>query len=150
MSRTNPDNPVKKSDKKDSNIAEEPYIEWGLADAAEKISRGLSTDVLYTLQSRLQLSNRELSYLLMISPRTLDRRKNEQRLAPDESERCLRVVRLTDMAGEIFGTLDKAASWFKQSNFALGNQKPIEMVRTEPGARLVERTLGQIRHGITV
>lgn len=140
----------KKSDKKDSNIVDEPYIAWGLAKAADKISRGLSTDVLHTLQTRLKLSNSELAGLLMISPRTLDRRKNEPRLAPDESERSFRIVRLTDLAEEIFGSMEETASWFKQPNYTLGNQQPLELVKTEPGARLVERTLGQIRHGITV
>lgn len=134
----------------DSNIAEEPYIAWGLPDAALRISRGLSTDILATLQARLRLSNLELSDLLMISPRTLDRRKNEKTLPSDESERSYRIARLTDLARQIFGSTEEAAAWFKTSNYALDNQKPIELVKTEPGARLVERTLGQIRHGITV
>lgn len=140
----------KSNDTGDINIVEEPYIAWDLPDAALRISRGLSVDILVTLQARLQLSNLELSDLLMISPRTLDRRKKEKTLPSDESERSYRIARLTDLARQIFGSTEDAAAWFKRPNYALDNQKPIDLVKTEPGARLVERTLGQIRHGITV
>jgi putative toxin-antitoxin system antitoxin component (TIGR02293 family) len=140
----------KKTAESDRNIVSEPYIAWGLSDAAMKINQGLFTDVLSTIQSRLHISNQELSELIMISPRTLDRRKKEKTLPPDESERCYRVARLTDLAVQVFEDDGKAANWFGQPNYALGNKRPIELIKTEPGARLVERLLGQIEHGITV
>ncbi len=139
----------RKQEKKESR-AEEPYIAWDLPKASAKISSGLATDILSIIQDRLGISNKDLSELLLISPRTLDRRKKEAILPADESERSFRIARLTDLASEIFGSMEKASVWFKQPNFALGNKTPIELVKTEPGARLVERTLHQIRHGITV
>lgn len=134
----------------EKNRVEEPYVAWELPYAAAKISRGLTTGILNTIQKRLGLSNSDLSELLMISPRTLDRRKKEAVLPADESERSFRVARLTEVAAEIFGSMEKASNWFKTDNYALGNVKPIELVKTEPGARLVERTLRQIEHGITL
>ncbi|NBC65963.1 MAG: DUF2384 domain-containing protein, partial [Bacteroidetes bacterium] len=74
----------------------------------------------------------------------------EDVLPPDESERSYRIARLTDLAAEVFGSMEKASNWFKQPNYTLGNKKPLDIVQTEPGARLVERTLQQIQHGITV
>ena len=137
-------------DEKDRNIVSEPYIAWGLSDAATKISRGLSTDILSTIQRRLHISNLELSELLMISPRTLDRRKKESTLPSDESERSYRIARLTDLAYQIFESMNKVSEWFEEPNYALGNKKPIEIVKTEPGAKIVENVLGRIHHGITV
>ncbi|MEX0646620.1 MAG: antitoxin Xre-like helix-turn-helix domain-containing protein [Balneolaceae bacterium] len=146
------ENPYHKSKEKelDQNIVKEPYIAWGLPEAALKISKGLATDILKTVQTRLNLSNIELSGILMISPRTLDRRKKEEKLPPDESERSYRIARLTDLANEVIGGMDDVSVWFKEPNFALNNQKPIDIVKTEPGARLVERVLNQVKHGITV
>jgi len=138
------------ADHQDQNIISESYIAWGLPDAAAKISEGLHTDILATIQNRLNLSNHELADLLLISPRTLDRRKKESVLPSDESERSYRIARLTDLAFQIFGSKEKAAKWFNEPNYALGNKKPIELVKTEPGARLVENTLGRIRYGVTV
>lgn len=134
----------------DENIVSEPYVAWDLNTAASKISRGLATSILVTIQARLQISNSQLSDLLMVSPRTLDRRKKEASLPPDESERGYRIACLTDRAYQVFQDPDKVARWFSEPNFALGNKKPIEMAKTEPGARLVEQILGRIEHDITV
>lgn len=136
--------------KKGSNKAEEPFIAWDLSKAVANIQNGLASDILQTIQTRLDISRMELSTLLMISPRTLDRRRKEAVLPPDESERSYRIARLTDLAAQVFGSMEKASAWFKQSNYAFGNKKPIDIIQTEPGARLVERTLQQIQHGITV
>lgn len=134
----------------DENIVSEPYISWDLDTAAAKIGKGLGTSILVTIQARLRISNRQLSDLMMVSPRTLDRRKKEETLPPDESERGYRIARLTDRAYQVFEDPDKVAQWFSEPNFALGNKKPINLAKTEPGARLVEQLLGRIEHGITV
>lgn len=149
MSRENKPSeyPVKEND---TNIISEPYIAWDLDTAATKIGKGLATTILETIQARLQISNSQLSDLIMISPRTLDRRKKEVSLPPDESERSYRIARLTDRAYQVFEDPEKVARWFSESNFALGNKKPLELAKTEPGARLVEQVLGRIEHGITV
>ncbi|MDZ7719308.1 MAG: antitoxin Xre/MbcA/ParS toxin-binding domain-containing protein [Balneolaceae bacterium] len=138
------------ANKNKSNKVEEPYVAWDLSTAAANIRNGLATDILKTIQTRLNISKKELSQLLTISPRTIDRRRKEAVLPADESERSYRIARLTDLAAGVFGNMEKASKWFKEPNYALGNQKPIELMKTEPGARLVERTLHQIDHGITV
>ena len=135
---------------KDDNTVSEPYVSWDLNTAASRISSGLKTGILATIQARLQLSNSQLSNLLMISPRTLDRRKKESTLPPDESERGYRIARLTDRAYQIFENDKKVADWFSEPNFSLGNKTPLELAKTEPGARLVDQLLGRIQHGITV
>lgn len=149
MSRINkkPDYPVENND---SNIISEPYIAWDLDTAATKIGKGLATTILKTIQVRLQISNSQLSDLMMVSPRTLDRRKKEESLPPDESERSYRIARLTDRAYQVFEDPKKVARWFSESNYALGNKKPLDLAKTEPGARLIEQLLGRIEHGITV
>ena len=134
----------------DENVVSEPYISWDINTAISKISEGLKTSVLATIQARLQISNQQLSNLLMVSPRTLDRRKKEKTLPPDESERSYRIARLTDRAYQVFEDEHKVAQWFSETNFALGNKKPLDLAKTEPGARLVEQLLGRIEHGITV
>ncbi len=133
-----------------SDRVEEPFVTWELPYAASKITDGLTTTILKTIQERLGISNTDLSEILMISPRTLDRRKKEAVLPADESERSFRVARLTEIAADVLGSMEKASSWFKAPNFSLGNEKPINLIKTEPGARIVERTLRQIEHGITV
>ncbi|HUF10215.1 MAG TPA: antitoxin Xre/MbcA/ParS toxin-binding domain-containing protein [Rhodothermales bacterium] len=128
----------------------EIYSAWDLKTAATRVSEGLPVHVLDTIQRRLDLSNSELAHLVLIPPRTLTRRKHEERLPPDESERAYRVARLTEIAAEVLGNEEEAEAWMKEPNFALGEQTPLETARSEPGATLVERLLGQIEHGIPV
>lgn len=124
--------------------------EWDLSTAARKVSTGLPPGILNDVQVKLGLSNRQLSILLHISSRTLTRRRTEDRLPPDESERVYRVARLAEIAVSVLGSEDHARAWLKKPSYSLGDQVPLDLARTEPGAALVERALRQIQYGITV
>jgi putative toxin-antitoxin system antitoxin component (TIGR02293 family) len=128
----------------------EAYSSWDLPTAARRISEGLPAKALDSVQLRLDLSNEDLAHVIRISPRTLTRRKKENRLPPDESERVYRIARLLEIAARVLGNKDDAREWMKEPNYALGEEAPLEMARTQPGAELVERLLSQIEHGITV
>lgn len=125
------------------------YSAWDLPTAAHRISEGLPTDALESVQTRLDLSNQELAEVVLISPRTLTRRKKEEKLPPDESERVYRINRLIEIAAQVLGGQSEARDWMKEPNFVLGDQTPLSIAKTEPGAQLVERVLGQIEHGIS-
>ncbi|MBO6576834.1 MAG: DUF2384 domain-containing protein [Rhodothermales bacterium] len=124
------------------------YLAWDLPTAARKVSEGLPTGSLEAVRSVLDLTKREFADVIHVSVRTLARRKSEEKLPPDESERVYRVGRLLEYAASVLGGEDAARSWMKESNYALGGVTPLEYVRTEPGAELVERLLGQIAHGV--
>ncbi len=67
-------------------------------------------------------------------------------LTPANSERVLRVARVTAKARETFGR-EKADRWMERVTTALGEQPPMAMLATESGARAVELLLGRIDHG---
>jgi len=140
--------PGSRARQSDRSTHRESYSSWDLSTAAERISEGLSPDALETIQLVLELSNQELAHVVLISPRTLTRRRKEDRLPPDESERVYRVARLVEVASSVLGGEEAARSWMKEPNYSLGDVTPLEYARTEPGAELVERVLGQIEHGI--
>lgn len=125
------------------------YSAWDLSTAAQCVSEGLPTGSLDTVQTRLELTNKELADVVLISPRTLTRRKKEKTLPPDESERVYRINRLIEIAADILGGADEARDWMKEPNFVLGDAVPLTLAKTEPGAQLVERVLHQIEHGIS-
>ena len=124
--------------------------EWDLNMAQQHVSEGLPISLLNDIQKRMRLSNAEFAEVIRISPRTLARRRKEERLPPEESERLFRVGRLFDLAADLFRDDDDANRWFRESSYPLGNQIPIEIVNTEPGAKLVERVLRHIEWGIPV
>lgn len=126
------------------------YLDWDLPTAARKVAEGLPTYALERVRERLSVSRKEFSEIIQISERTLSRRAKERALPVDESERVYRLSRLMELAARVLGSEDDARDWMKESNFALGGVTPLEYVRTEPGAELVEQILGRIEHGIPV
>lgn len=124
------------------------YSSWDLQTAAQKVAEGLPTYALEHVQDRLLLNTGELSELVQISVRTLNRRRKDARLPPDESERVYRLNRLIEIATDVLGSEAEARSWMKHPAHALGGSRPIDVARTEPGAKIIEQLLGRIDHGI--
>jgi putative toxin-antitoxin system antitoxin component (TIGR02293 family) len=125
-----------------------PTSEDAPRETIEAIREGLPAEALSWLKERLGLTAEELAGVVHVSRRTMSRRKKKGRLKPDESERVLRIIRLYRRAAEVFGSPEAAAEWLREENFALGGETPLGFADTEPGARHVERLLGQIEHGI--
>jgi putative toxin-antitoxin system antitoxin component (TIGR02293 family) len=114
-----------------------------------RIRAGLPFSALEEFQRAINNSVREVGDLLGIPPRTLVRRKEQGRLNPDESDRLVRYSRLFDAAIELFeGDIAAARSWMQTPKRALGENSPLEMARTELGAREVENLLGRLEHGV--
>ena len=124
------------------------------ADAIARVERGFSPTAADRLADRLGLSPAELAAAAGASPRTLARRRQSGRLAPEESDRLYRLARLFERAVETFDTVgdraaaeDDARRWFHLPQWALGDATPLAYARTEPGAREVEALLARIDYG---
>ena len=85
----------------------------------------------------------------IVAPRrTLARRKVlQQELTASESDRVLRLERISTMADRVFADHDKAQRWLRKRSRVL-NQIPIELLQSETGATLVEEELHRIDYGI--
>jgi putative toxin-antitoxin system antitoxin component (TIGR02293 family) len=68
-------------------------------------------------------------------------RDQEQRDEP------LAVARIAHYAEEVFGDRAFAEQWLKRPNPALHDRAPMEVARTEIGARRVEAILSRFEHG---
>ena len=124
------------------------YSSWDLEKAARRVSRGLSTKVLFRIQKGLGLSNGELAEVVGIPVRTLSRRRTQKILSLTESERTLRIARLMERAVEVLGGAEEGRAWMKRSNYSLNGRTPLEVAMTEPGVEIVRQLLGRIEHGI--
>jgi len=115
----------------------------------EQLQVGLSFEALRALESNSGLDVLALATLIGIPERTLARRRSAGRLAPDESERLLRVSNIFEKAVEVFeGDADAAVLWLTTPKKALNGQQPLQYSRTEPGAREVENLIGRVEHGV--
>jgi putative toxin-antitoxin system antitoxin component (TIGR02293 family) len=118
--------------------------------AVALVRRGVAAGMYQWLKESLDVSDQRLSKVVRISQRTVKRRLEEGRFHSDESERLVRVARLTERTKEVFEDLERAREWLKSPQFALGGEVPLEYADTEPGAQIVEDLLGRIEHGAPI
>jgi putative toxin-antitoxin system antitoxin component (TIGR02293 family) len=115
----------------------------------EQLEAGLPFDSLRQFQSNSGIDLAQLLAVLGIPERTLARRRIAGRLAPDESERLLRIGTVFEKAVDLFaGDIASAVQWLTSPKKALGGETPLKYSRTEPGAREVENLLGRIEYGV--
>lgn len=113
------------------------------------IDKGLSWKTLQRFVRNTGLTLEQVADLIDIPSRTLARRKVEERLTSQESDRLFRAARIYGRALELFeGDRDAATEWLTDPNTALGGVPPIQIARTEMGATEVDHLIGRIEHGI--
>ena len=117
-------------------------------DLVEIVRSGLPQSSLAAVMEVLHLSSDSLSSAIALPKRTLSRRKKQDRLTADESDRLMRLARIAAHAVSVFGDSSKASNWLKKPNRALGNVSPLSQMDTEVGARMVEQVLGRIEYGV--
>jgi putative toxin-antitoxin system antitoxin component (TIGR02293 family) len=114
----------------------------------QALREGLPYGALVAVSTRFRLSQPEVVAVLAMAPRTLARRKAEQRLHADESDRLFRLGRIATLAEDVLGGREKATSWLHRPNRALGNQPPLQQLDSDLGTRRVEDLLLRIAHGV--
>jgi putative toxin-antitoxin system antitoxin component (TIGR02293 family) len=116
------------------------------------VESGLPVGSVTAVASNLETANLGAGVIAgLVAPRrTLERRRKEnQRLTRDESDRLVRVARVVALANDVFASMEKAASWLRTPRPGLAGESPLSAVATDIGARLVEMMLHRIDHGIT-
>ncbi len=111
---------------------------------------GLPLSSFEAVVSHARVSSGELSAVIAIPPRTLQRRakKENSQLNREESDRLARVARLYAFASEVLGSDDAARTWMLAKNRSLDNERPFDLLDTEGDAREVEDALGRIQYGV--
>jgi putative toxin-antitoxin system antitoxin component (TIGR02293 family) len=115
----------------------------------QAVERGLGFRTLERFQRNFSLSLTQLTQLIQIPPTTLIRRRQTGRLTPEESDRLMRAARLFAKALELFeGDHVAARKWLSTPQTALGGVRPLEVSKTEVGAREVESLIDRLEHGV--
>ena len=116
------------------------------ADLVKAVEAGFRPDSLAAL-AKGGVTDQEIA-ALVINPRTLShRRAKGERLTVDESDRAARLARTVALADRTFANPDKANRWLHKELRVLDGRRPIDLVRTQVGARIVEDVLMRIAWG---
>lgn len=110
------------------------------ADMARAVELGFPVDTIDAL-CKTGVTDREIGNLI-IKPRTLShRRAKRARPTVEESDRAARVARIVALAGRTFANRDKADRWLHKELSALDGRRPMDLIRTHAGARVIEDLL---------
>ncbi|HEX5385617.1 MAG TPA: antitoxin Xre/MbcA/ParS toxin-binding domain-containing protein [Gemmatimonadales bacterium] len=88
----------------------------------------------------------------VVAPRaTLERRlRDGQPLTLEESERAERIARLMALAERVLESAEEARAFLQTPHALFGGRPPIELARTDLGARQVEDVLWKLEYSLPV
>lgn len=118
----------------------------------KSIRKGIPYSFFEEIKNQTPFSDNEWAELLHISPKTLQRYKNENnhQFRPLHAEKIIELAEVTKAGKEVFDTKEQFYSWLITSSFALGNMKPIELLKDSYGKEMVLEELKRMEHGIFV
>jgi len=112
-------------------------------------NEGISKASLDALTGHLGISKKAFSEnILDISVKTLERKKDADRLDKRTSSHIIEIAKVVEHAFEVFEDEERVKHWLNSPNRALGGVKPIDLFYIPTGLGMVDNILGRIEHGI--
>jgi putative toxin-antitoxin system antitoxin component (TIGR02293 family) len=116
------------------------------ADLARVVARRIPLKALAHVR-RGGFSEQEIAEYV-IPPRTRRHRQvRKEPLTVEESDKLVRLTRIQALAEDVFGDPVKANGWLREPLGIFDGKPPLEVARTESGARVVEQALAKIDWG---
>jgi putative toxin-antitoxin system antitoxin component (TIGR02293 family) len=123
---------------------------WNCSDQFDVISSirsGLPHEVVNQVLEKTSLSRNQLSHILHISTRQLNRYENDDRLPAEQSGFLYEFSRIYVRGLDIFGDQETFEKWLHREQMALGGAVPISLLDTAEGFRMINDLLSQIEYG---
>jgi len=117
-------------------------------DLIHEAREGISKSAFNQLQMQMGLSQKELAEMLHLSPRTVQRLRDEEKLPAAASGHLLEIARVFKMAAEVFEDDEVARRWLRTSITALNQETPLRLLDTPAGIRWVSTLLGRMAYGV--
>jgi putative toxin-antitoxin system antitoxin component (TIGR02293 family) len=121
-------------------------------DAHELLLRGLPSRALRHLVDNLGVLGRSgsLEKAVGMSLRTFQRRRDtpSKPLSPEQSGRTWKFAEILARATAALGSQEEAERWLEQPAIGLNGRRPLDLMTTVPGTRLVEDYLTRIEYGV--
>jgi len=120
-------------------------------DVHEMLRRGLPRAALGNLvENLLVIGVDEASEALGVSVRTLQRHKHAPvvHLNLEQSGRTWKFAEVLAKATRVLGSQEEAEQWLKRPAIGLDQRRPVDLLTTPAGVKLVEDYLGRIEYGV--
>ncbi|WP_183556955.1 antitoxin Xre-like helix-turn-helix domain-containing protein [Mucilaginibacter sp. SP1R1] len=117
-------------------------------DIIKLARQGFPKSLLLSLAKKISLNIQELSNILHISERTLQRYDDDAIIKTEYAEKAVELARLYTRGEEVFGSMDKFKIWIKTPGIVFKGEAPVTILDTSAGFDMVFKELGRIEHGI--
>ncbi len=125
-----------------SNILSEP------AERYYSASKGITKSDFLALAAEMGLNLTQITALLPVSRRTVEKVKDKELLSPEVSDRVLQLYALFGHGRVVFGSTDLFTQWLHSPVLALGDKPPYDFINNDTGISMVNDLLGRIEHGV--
>lgn len=114
------------------------------------IRQGIPNPLFMSIKELAPFSDQEWSDFLDISLKSLQRYKKESDYVfrSIHSEKIIELMEVTVLGLEVFDSAEDFGAWLNASSHALGNRRPIELLRDSYGKELVLSELQRIDQGV--
>lgn len=112
------------------------------------IRKRLSRNNFNFVRDELKMSQKEFSRTLKISEKTIQRYKEDELLNENVSEGLVEIAEIIAMGVEVLGNKSEFLDWLHSPVISLGSNKPVSLLDTHHGRKLLINELGRIEHGI--
>ena len=116
------------------------------ADLARLVHRRIPLRALIYVK-RGGFSDQEIGRFIIPERTQRHRKAKRQPLTVEESDRVVRLTRIQALTEDVFGDAEKANRWLRENLAILDGKPPLEVARTESGARVIEQMLAKIDWG---
>jgi putative toxin-antitoxin system antitoxin component (TIGR02293 family) len=115
----------------------------------DAIRIGIPYSLFDLIQEYTPFSESDWANFLDISTKSLQRYKqSSKQFKPNQSEKIIEMAEVTNVGLDVFGDMHKFKLWLDTPNFALGNLKPMDLIKDSYGKELVISELTRINYGI--
>ena len=120
----------------------------GDADLVDLSRNGVRKSSLKSLSSYLGITMEALSGILHSSHRNIQRKDDKELLDVYKSEQAIEIAQVISKCLDIFGTKENMQQWLSSPVIALGGKKPIDLLDTSFGIRMIFTVLSRLEHGV--
>jgi len=116
------------------------------------IRAGIPYALFDLIQGNTPFSENDWANFLDISTKSLQRYRASSsfHFKPIHSEKIIEMAEVTKVGLDVFGDMEKLKLWLNTPNYALGQLKPIELLKDSYGKEMVISELTRINYGILV
>jgi putative toxin-antitoxin system antitoxin component (TIGR02293 family) len=125
-----------------------PHMPETALEYYDIVNSGIPKVSVDNLAGFMEIPMTKMATLLNLSYKTLTRKNKKDLLNPIVSSHTYEMINAITKGLEVFEDGDKLKRWLNKENRALKGKKPVDLLNTPTGIKLVTQTLGRIEEGI--